>query len=431
MFIDEAKICLVGGRGGDGIISFHREKYRPKGGPDGGDGGRGGDVILLANPRMRTLLQFTRQIHWKAQKGGHGGPNNKQGRKGKDLIVEVPVGTVVKELRTQRVLADLTRPGQRVTLARGGDGGRGNAHFKSSTRRAPRIREKGEPGEEIWVKLELKLLADVGIVGRPNAGKSTLLAAISAKRPKIASYPFTTLEPNLGVVQVGDFESFVAVDIPGLIEGAHEGRGLGHKFLKHIERTKVLIHLIDISGLDGDAQDPIEAYHAINDEMSAFSPALAEKRQIVVGNKVDLVDEQHVQEVAERFRAIGVEPLFISAATGRGTRELIGRCAEELQRLEADLPGGAEAGDEEEIRIYRPQPPAEDFQIERENGRFRLRGRAVERLSRLWLDEEDAVRYLQEQLERLGVFRELERRGAQAGDRVVIGAQELEFEPRA
>jgi GTP-binding protein len=431
MFIDEAKICLVGGRGGDGIISFHREKYRPKGGPDGGDGGRGGDVILLANPRMRTLLPFTKQIHWKAQKGGHGGPNHKQGRKGKDLIVEVPVGTVVKELRTQRVLADLTRPGQRATLARGGEGGRGNAHFKSSTRRAPRIREKGEPGEEIWVKLELKLLADVGIVGRPNAGKSTLLAAISAKRPKIASYPFTTLEPNLGVVQVGDFESFVTVDIPGLIEGAHEGRGLGHKFLKHIERTRVLIHLIDISGLDGDAQDPIEAYHAIVDEMSAFSPALAEKPQIVVGNKADLVDEKHVQEVAERLRAIGVEPLFISAATGQGTRELIGRCAEELQRLEADLPSGAEARDEEEIRVYRPQPPAEDFQIEREDGWFRLRGRAVERLGRLWLDEEDAVRYLQEQLQRLGVFRELERRGAQAGDRVVIGTQEFEFEPRA
>ena len=425
MFIDEAKICLVGGRGGDGILSFLREKYRPKGGPDGGDGGRGGDVILLANPRMWTLLPFTKRIHWKAEKGGHGGPNHRRGRKGKNLIVDVPVGTVVKELRTERVLADLTRPGQRVPLALGGESGRGNAHFKSGARRAPRIREKGEPGEELWVKLELKLLADVGLTGLPNAGKSTLLAAISAKRPKIASYPFTTLEPNLGVVQVTDFESFVAVDIPGLIEGAHEGKGLGDRFLKHVERTRVLVHLIDVSGCDG--RDPIEAYHAINCEMEAFSPALAEKPQVVVGNKVDLVDEKRVREIAERFRAMGMEVQFISAATGQGARGLILRCYAELQRLEAKHPD--EAQGEEELRIYRPQAAATDFQIEREDGRFRLRGRAVERLGRLWLDEEDAVKYMQEQLERLGVLRELERQGARAGDRVVIGTQEFEFEP--
>jgi GTP-binding protein len=433
MFIDEAKICLVSGRGGDGIISFRREKYRPKGGPDGGDGGKGGDVILRANPRMRTLLPFTKKIHWKAEKGGHGGPNRKRGRKGKDLIVDVPVGTVVKDLRTGEVLADLSRPWQRVVIVRGGEGGRGNWHFRSPTRKAPRIREKGAPGEERWVKLELKLLADVGIVGLPNTGKSTLLSKITAKRPKVAPYPFTTLEPNLGVVEISDWESFVVVDIPGLIEGAHEGRGLGDNFLKHVERCRLLIHLIDVSGMEG--HDPIEAYRVVNEEMKAFSPQLAAKPQIVVGNKIDLLSPEEVERVCERFqKEAGVlEMLFISAATGQGVRELIQKTWQKLQKLEAQRPALPEAEGEEKpqptVRVYRPQGLEEDFVVERENSLFRVRGPAVERLTRLDLSEQDAVEYLQEQLKKLSVFRELKRHGIQPGDRVVIGTQEFEYQP--
>jgi len=427
MFIDEAKICLVAGRGGDGLISFHREKYRPQGGPSGGDGGRGGDVILKASPRLRTLIQFKHRIHWKAENGGHGGPNRKRGRDGKDLIVRVPVGTVVKDLRTGEVLADLVRPGQEAVLARGGEGGRGNAHFKSPTRKAPRIRERGAPGEERWVKLELKLLADVGLIGRPNAGKSTLLSRISRKRPKIAAYPFTTLEPNLGVVQLDDFNSFVAVDIPGLIEGAHQGKGLGDRFLKHIERTRLLVHLIDLSaGWEG--RDPIEDYHTINHELEAFSKALAEKPQIVVGNKRDLLTREEIEGIVERFRGIGVELLPISAQTGEGVRELIRRCWEALQELEP--PRLEEEPPEGKRRIYRPRPKARgEFTVERDERGFRLRGEAVERLGRLSLEEPDAQEYLHEQLERLGVFAELRRRGARAGDRVFIGTQEFEYQP--
>jgi len=422
MFIDEAKICLVSGRGGDGIISFHREKYRPKGGPDGGDGGRGGDVILRACPRMRTLIEFKHRIHWKAERGGHGGPNRKRGRDGRDLIVRVPVGTVVKELRTGEVLADLTRPGQEVVLVRGGEGGRGNARFKSPKRRAPRIRERGQPGQELWVKLELKLLADVGLIGMPNAGKSTLLSKISAKRPKIAPYPFTTLEPNLGVVQVGRFESFVAVDIPGLIEGAHEGKGLGHRFLKHIERTKLLVHLIDISGLEG--RDPIEDYRTINEELRMFSENLSKKPQIVVGNKIDLIDDEALKEVLMRFREIGVQLHPISAYTGKGVSGLIKRCYGALQQLQPP-----KEPERPRRRIYRPRPPETDFVVERTDRGFIVRGAAVERLSRLSLEEPDAQEYLQEQLERLGVLSELRRQGARAGDRVIIGSEEFEYSP--
>ncbi len=445
MFIDEAKICLVSGKGGDGCISFRREKYRPKGGPSGGDGGKGGDVILRANPRMRTLMVFTKKIHWKAENGGHGGPNRKRGRKGRDLIVDVPVGTVVKDLRTGEVLADLSRPGQRVVIVRGGEGGRGNWHFRSPTRKAPRIREKGAPGEERWVKLELKLLADVGIVGLPNAGKSTLLSRLTAKRPKIAPYPFTTLEPNLGVVEISDWESFVVVDIPGLIEGAHRGKGLGDKFLKHVERCRLLVHLIDVSGEKGfpyPAPDPIEAYRVVNEEMRQFSPALAEKPQIVVGNKVDLLTPEEVERVRARFREeAGVnEVLFISAATGQGVPELVRTLWQKLQELEAQVEAQAEAPSESEPepapaaaeapKVYRPAGVEEDFVVERrEDGAFVVRGRAVERLARLDLSEQDAVEYLQEQLERLGVFRELKRRGIRPGDRVILGTQEFEYQP--
>jgi len=428
MFLDEAKICLVSGRGGDGVISFRREKYRPRGGPDGGDGGRGGDVILRADPRFNTLTAFARRVHWKAQRGGHGGSSHKRGPNANDLIVNVPVGTVVKDLHTGELLADLARAGQQVVIARGGEGGRGNAHFKSATRQAPRIRERGAPGEERWVKLELKLLADVGITGFPNAGKSTLLAKISAKRPKIAPYPFTTIEPNLGVVPVDEYSAFVAVDIPGLIEGAHVGKGLGDRFLKHVERTQLLVHLIDISGFE-QGRDPVADYHVVNNELRAFSERLAEKPQIVVGNKVDLIDGEALQRLRKRFQSVGVELHPISALTGAGVRELVQLCYQELERLRPKAEAAEPLPQPASRRVYRPQAPDTDFVVRHEEGRFCVSGPAIARLSRLSLEEPDAVQYLQEQLDRLGVFAELRRQGARAGDRVALGTQEFEYQP--
>lgn len=430
MFLDEAKVCLVSGQGGDGLICFRREKYRPRGGPDGGDGGRGGDVILRATPRMNTLISFARRVHWKAERGGHGGSNHKRGHDAEDLIVNVPVGTVAKELRTGEMLADLTRAGQQVVIAYGGEGGRGNSHFKNSTRQAPRIRERGGLGAERWVKLELKLLADVGIMGFPNVGKSTLISKISAKRPKIAPYPFTTIVPNLGVVAVDDYAAFVAVDIPGLIEGAHAGKGLGDRFLKHVERTKLLVHLVDISGSEG--RDPVDDYHVINRELAAFSELLSKKPQIVVGNKADLIETETVQNTGERFQQIGVMMHTISAATGQGVRELVQRCYRELQTLQQSEESlePAPAPERPSRRVYRPQASGRtDFMVEHEEEAFRVEGQAVARLSRLSLEEPDAVKYLQEQLERLGVFAELRRQGVQAGDRVVLGQQEFEYQP--
>ena len=429
MFIDEAQICLVAGKGGDGIISFRREKYIPKGGPHGGDGGDGGSIYLEASARMRTLIQFTDQIHWKADKGGHGGSNNKKGKRGKDLVVQVPVGTVVKHLQSQETLADLTYDGQRMLFARGGEGGRGNNRFKTSGRQAPRIREKGEWGEELWIKLELKLLADVGLIGCPNAGKSTLLSMISKKRPKIAAYPFTTIEPNLGVVWVDEFSSFVAVDIPGLIEGAHEGKGLGDKFLKHIERTRLLVHLIDISGFTGN--DPVEDYHTINNEMTSFSKKLQNRPQIVVGNKIDVIDEEKAAEIKEKFEDMGVKLYLMSAATGEGVPELMSHTYDEFLKLsEPDEEFTLHEEEAERVwKVYRPEADPRDFTVIRDEEGFTVEGALINKLSRLSLEEIDARDYFHEQLERLGVFRALLREGAEEGDVVRMGNQEFEYEP--
>jgi len=281
MFYDQAKVLVSSGDGGDGMISFRREKHVPLGGPSGGDGGPGGDVILAVNPKVSSLLHFQRRVHLRAQSGRHGGSSNKTGSAGDPLVVEVPPGTVVRDAGTDELLADLANEGQQVTAARGGRGGRGNARFASSTNQAPRIAERGEPGVERWLTLELKLIADVGIIGVPNAGKSTLLSVVSAARPKIADYPFTTLHPNLGVAALDDFSTLVLADIPGLIEGAHAGAGLGHDFLRHIERTRVLIHM-----LDGAAEDPLEDWAKINQELALYNPVLADRPQIVVLNKM-------------------------------------------------------------------------------------------------------------------------------------------------
>jgi len=299
MFIDKAKIYVKAGDGGNGCVAFLREKYVPFGGPAGGDGGKGGDIILIADNSLQTLMDFKYKRHYKAERGQHGQGGNKKGKDGENLILKVPVGTIVKDAETGEIIADLVKEGQSVVVAKGGKGGRGNAAFKSPTNQAPMVAEKGEPGEEKWIELELKLLADVGIIGFPNAGKSTLISILSKARPKIADYPFTTLAPVLGILRLDVNDYIVLADIPGLIEGASEGLGLGHKFLRHIERTKFLIHLIDVS--DFRERDPIDAFNIINKELEKYSPDLIKKPQIVVANKIDALSDKSLIDKLEKY----------------------------------------------------------------------------------------------------------------------------------
>jgi len=418
MFFDEAKIYVKGGDGGNGCVSFRREKYVPFGGPNGGDGGKGGDVYLVVNPHLNTLIAFKRRRHFKAQRGGHGRGKNQTGRSGEDLLIEVPPGTVVRDAETGEFIADLTEPGQKVLVARGGRGGRGNAAFATPTNQAPRIAERGEPGQERWLHLELKLIADVGIVGVPNAGKSTLLAAVSAARPKIADYPFTTLEPNLGVVALDEATSFVMADIPGLIEGASRGAGLGHTFLRHIERTRLVIHL-----LDGASPDPLRDYETINEELALFDEKLAAKPQLVVLNKIDLPQAQAIwPTVREAMEARGQPVLCISALTGQGVRQMLGRVAEMLKTLPREEVAPPE------IRVLRPREE-EAFTIVREDGAWRVRGAKVERLAAMtnW-DLDEAVQRFHRIIAKMGVTMALREAGVQVGDKVRIGKVELEWQ---
>jgi len=329
-FVDEATITVQSGDGGRGCVSMRREKYIPKGGPDGGDGGKGGDVIIAASAARRTLYQFRFKRQFTAQRGGHGQGRNKSGKAGADLIIEVPPGTLLFDADTGDCIQDLNQPGQRYIAAKGGRGGQGNARFKSSTNRTPRFAQPGEPGETLGLRLELKLLADVGLVGLPNAGKSTLIAAVSSARPKVADYPFTTLTPSLGVVKIGQAEPFVMADIPGLIEGAHTGTGLGTQFLRHIERTRVLVHLIDAAAIDPEA--PLVAYNTINRELAGHNPELLDKIHVIALNKMDL---PAAQKGAEAFaKAFGDDrPIIrLSAATGSGCRRLTNMLLQYLYR---------------------------------------------------------------------------------------------------
>jgi len=419
MFIDEAKIYVKAGDGGNGVVAFRRESHVPRGGPNGGNGGKGGDVYLLADPQINTLLAFRKKVHFKAPRGGHGRGKNQTGAQGEDLLIPVPVGTVAYHAETGQLLADLVEPGQKALLARGGRGGRGNRAFRSATNQTPRIAENGEPGEELWVRLELKLLADVGIVGVPNAGKSTLLSRVSAARPKVASYPFTTLEPSLGVVVMGD-RDLVLADIPGLIEGAHTGAGLGHQFLRHVERTRVLIHL-----LNGLSQDPLGDYEAINQELVLFNPRLAEKPQIVALNKMDLPEVRAIwPDVESALHERGVAaPLAISAVSGEGVDALLYRAVEILASLPAPL-----------LTEVEPPPaitPEEDmsFAIEREpDGAWRVRGNRIERIVTMtkW-EYYDAVMRFQRILDALGITEALREQGVHVGDTVRIGDAQLEW----
>ena len=422
MFYDEAKIYVAAGDGGDGSVAFRREKYVPYGGPAGGDGGRGGDVVLYVDTHLNTLHRFSKRRHFRASRGEHGRGKNQHGASGEDRRVPVPPGTVVRNADTDDLLGDLSEPGQELVVAKGGRGGRGNARFKSPTNQAPRIAEHGEPGQERWLRLELKLLADVGLVGVPNAGKSTLLAAVTAARPKIAPYPFTTLQPNLGVVVLGDagdpLTEFVLADIPGLIEGAAEGKGLGHEFLRHIERTRVLIHL-----LDGLSTDPVSDLIAINRELTAFGHGLAEKPQVVACNKIDLPEVRaRWPNVEAALTAQGHQVVAISALARDGTRDLLKQVAGVLAAQPAHVTP-------EEVPVFSLGEEPSEFTIEREEEGWSVHGLQVERLASktVWnLDE--AVARFQRTLERMGVVAALRRAGVRSGDTVRIGERELVWE---
>ncbi|MGC9530126.1 MAG: GTPase ObgE [Candidatus Bipolaricaulaceae bacterium] len=422
MWLDEAKIHVASGRGGDGLISFHRTRHNPRGSPDGGRGGRGGDVVLQATRSMNTLLHFQHQIHHRAQDGGAGGPNDRTGARGEDLVIPLPVGTVVRDLHTGEALADLVEEGQRVVIARGGRGGRGNKAFLTSTRQGPRIRELGEPGQERWLKLELRLLADVGIVGFPNVGKSSLISRISAKRAKVASYPFTTVVPNLGVVRAGEHDSFVVADLPGLVEGAHRGKGLGDRFLRHAARARLLVHMVDLAQVEG--RDALEDYRVLREELSAWDE-LRDKPEVVAGNKVDLLSPHQVAAAVDRFHRAGVECRPISAVTGQGVRELVGVLWQRLEEQARRVPPPAEAPSR---RVWQLTPAGPAFEVAREGEAFVVRGEAPERLvRRLDLSTRDAQVYLMGRLERLGVVAALRRRGVEPGDVVRIAEVEFEF----
>ncbi len=417
--IDRIEITVKGGDGGNGIVSFRREKFVPRGGPDGGDGGDGGDVIFAADRSVRTLKEIGRRRVYQAERGVHGQGADKHGRRGEANVIGVPVGTQVSDIGGNvagEPLGDLVVDGQQMLVARGGRGGWGNARFKSSTNQTPRFAQRGQHGEEKRLRLDLKLLADVGIVGLPNAGKSTLLSVISAARPKIAGYPFTTVEPMLGVVENG-WDRFVVADIPGLIEGAHRGAGLGLDFLRHIERTRVIVHLID-----GGAPDPLADYQAVVAELREYGHGLADRTRIVAVNKIDVPEVAgRTAELTEAFGRLGCEPMFISAAAGTGVQELIQRMAEALA-AERPAAGAAKAP------VLRPLPVQRVVTVEREDGAFRVEGERVVAFAEMMpLDEEEARAELWRRFQRWGVTSALRRAGARPGDRVRVGEREIEL----
>lgn len=411
MFLDEAEVTFVSGRGGSGAVSFHREKHVPRGGPNGADGGRGGHIILIADRGRRTLYDFKLQQRFEADSGVHG-VGNKRGKDGRDIEIKVPVGTIVRDLDLDEILVDLNVHGMKFVLCRGGRGGYGNQHYTSSVRQAPNFAQKGAPEEIVHAKLELKLLADVGLVGLPNAGKSTLISMISAARPKIADYPFTTIVPNLGVVKFRD-TSFVVADMPGLIQGASEGVGLGHQFLKHVERNRVLIHVVDAFPIDG--SDPLENYHLIENELKLYSEEIWKRPRVIALNKTDIIPAGEFGGIRERFEGLGV-PLFpISAATGQGMDPLL---FEVVQLLEAAMA-------EPEIPVLMPaleKVVDQEWSVEQTDEGFEVYGKRVLRLVAMTdLQNDDAVRYLHRRLQRLGVIDRLRELGAEEGDTVYVG----------
>jgi len=423
VFYDKAKIYVRGGDGGNGAVAFRREKFIPKGGPSGGDGGRGGDVIFKADEGLRTLIDFKYQRHYRAERGAHGEGKNRHGKDGADLIVKVPVGTVIRDAKTGELIGDLVYHGQELVAAKGGRGGRGNARFATAKNQAPAFAEKGEPGEEREIELELKLLADVGLVGFPNVGKSTIISRVSAAKPKIAGYHFTTLVPNLGTVYLPNKESFVIADIPGLIEGAHKGQGLGHEFLRHVERTRLLIHVLDAAESEG--RDVVEDFHTINRELAAYSEKLGKRHQIIAANKMDLPGAGENLEKLKSALGDSYEIFPVSAITGEGLDALMYRAGQLLNEIKTAL-------EEEVVEDYEVIIKAEEkerFRISRdENGIFVVTGKEVEKhVAMTDLDNEEAVRRLQVIFKRMGLEDALREMGIEQGDTVRIGDVEFEF----
>jgi GTP-binding protein len=421
MFLDQVKVWLRAGDGGDGAATFRREAHVPRGGPDGGDGGRGGSINLRVDPGRTTLRDFRYHHHFKAAPGGRGERAKRHGRAGGDLLLDVPPGTAVYDDATGALLADLVATGQVVVGARGGKGGLGNVHFATSTHQAPKHAQKGEPGEERWVRLELRLIADVGLVGLPNAGKSTLLAALTAARPKIADYPFTTLEPNLGVLELPDGRRPTLADVPGLIEGASEGAGLGHAFLRHVERTRILIHVVD-----GASRDPEWDWRVIRDELGAHDPALLTKPTLAVFNKLDLEAARESWPAFKAARAADRLPVVaVAAATGEGREALI----QELGRLLPSADALAAPPEPAGVVVHRIEPEDDTVEVTREaDGAFRVHAAKLERLAdRIDFANEESVQRFQRDLERHGADAELRRAGVADGDLVRIGRHELEW----
>lgn len=415
MFIDSVVLQIASGKGGDGIVHMHREKFRPKGGPDGGDGGKGGDVIFKVNPTMNTLNRFHYNQKFFAKPGKNGGPSNRSGRSAPNLVIEVPPGTIIYDDETAELIGDLVLPGQTLTVLKGGRGGRGNQHFATSRNQMPLTAEKGEPGEEMTVRLELKLIADVGLVGLPNAGKSSILAATTNATPKIAAYPFTTLEPNLGVVQLNLDTTMVMADIPGLIEGASEGVGLGFEFLRHIQRTRILIHV-----LDGLSEDPYEDFVTISSELDMFEEKLGSLPQIVVLNKMDLpMVAEKFPALEQKFAAEDIELMPISAVTHMNLKELMWKAWNKLQELPVEPVETA-------LPIYRTDEDPDAFEIEKTDEGYVVTGKRIERAAAMtYFDQPGSVRRFQRFMAGIGVDKALKEAGIEEGETVFIGEWEL------
>ena len=431
MFVDKTRIYVKGGDGGDGIVSYRREKYVPMGGPAGGDGGHGGDVIFRVDEGLRTLVDFRYQKHFKADRGEKGRNKSRHGANAEDMIVRVPPGTVVIDDDTKEVIADLTRQGQEVVIAKGGRGGRGNIRFATANNPAPELAERGEEGQERWVILELKVMADVGLVGFPSVGKSTLLSVVSAAQPKIGAYHFTTITPNLGMVDVGEGRSFVMADLPGLIEGAHTGIGLGHEFLRHVERTRIIVHVVDMAGMEG--RDPFDDWVKINEELKLYNEKLSERPQIIAANKMDMPEaEENLAVFREKVREMtgsDIEIMPISSLTRQGIQELLYRAMELLEQL-PEAPEVEEVAEVDERKIYRFEKTKHDseFTIRRENDTFVVESEAVENmLKRMQMNSHDAILRFARTLRHMGIDEALRKRGAVDGTIVRIADFEFEF----
>ncbi len=425
MFVDKVKVYVKGGDGGNGMVAFRREKYVPDGGPAGGDGGRGASVIFEVDEGLRTLMDFRYNRHFKAPRGENGRSKSQHGKHAEDLIIKVPPGTTVIDSETQQVIADLTEHEQRAVIAKGGRGGRGNIRFATPVNPAPEIAENGEPGQEREVTIELKVLADVGLVGFPSVGKSTLLSVVSAAKPKIADYHFTTITPNLGVVETDDQRSFVMADLPGLIEGAHQGVGLGHQFLRHIERTRVIVHVVDMSALEG--RDPYEDYLLINEELKQYNLRLLERPQIIVANKMDMPD---AQDNLKQFKEKLTEdyPIFsISAITKQGIRELLRTIADKIEET-PEFPLYEETEQSTRV-VYKHEREEEPFFITRDSdGTFIISGEEIERLFKMTnFAHEESIRRFSRQMRSMGIDEALRKRGAKDGDTVRLMEYEFEF----